>query len=104
MNNKITNLISSINNNKKKYIGLFLWDFLSEFLTVVCLVGTIKFICFLIIYLNINYTIFFNLEKILYCFVLLWFFIAVIITIIFHFVTICTINKNGRGMLTENEK
>ena len=29
---------------------------------------------------------------------------AVIITIIFHFVTICTINKNGRGMLTENEE
>ena len=104
MNNKITDLISRINNNKKKYIGLFLWDFLSEFLAVVCFVITVKFIYFLISYLNINYTMFFNLEKILYCFILLWFFIAVIITIIFHFVTICTINKNGRGMLTENEE
>lgn len=104
MNNKIEDLISTMNKNKKEFFELFIWDFLSEFFATIFLIITIKSIHTLICFFNLRFGYFFVAEKFIYYFILIWFLIAVITTIISHLITIYTINKNGKGMLIKNEK
>ncbi len=102
MRNKFINLISTMNNNKKEFLELFIFDFLSILIATIIYIITINFIYFLINNLSINLNIPFNLKPILFWFVLVWFLGATIKTIAFHFKTLCTINKNGRSMLTKD--
>lgn len=104
MNNKIKDLISIMNGNKKQFLELFVFDFLSILFATIFFLVSVKFIYFVANYYNISFNISINLKNIIYLFTLIWFFIAVIITIIFHFKTIRMINKNGSGLLVKDEE
>lgn len=104
MKDEFVNLLSIIKKNKKEFLELFIFDFLSIIIATIFYIITINFIYFLINSLNINLNLHFNLKSILFWFVLVWFFDATITTIVFHFITLYTINKNGRSMLTKDDE
>lgn len=102
MEDKTIDLISIIKNNKKEFLELFIFDFLSILIATIIYIITINFIYYAINSLNINLNLPFNLKPILFWFVLVWCFGATITTIVFHFITLYTINKNSRSMLAKD--
>lgn len=101
MKDKNLYLISCINDKKKEFLALFLWDVLSIFIVSIIFLISIYFICFLIKYLNFDFEP--NIV-IFYWFIIIWFIVAVLVSIVFHIKTICLLNKNGRGMLIKDEE
>lgn len=99
---KFVDLISIIKNKKKEFIELFIFDFLSILIATIIYIMIINFIYYAINCLNINLNLPFNLKPILFWFVLVWCFGATITTIVFHFLTLYTINKNSRSMLAKD--
>lgn len=104
MKEKFVNLISIIKKNKKEFLELFIFDFLSIIIATVFYIITINFIYFLINKLQINLNLSFNLKPILFWFAMTWYFCATLVTIILHFMTLYTINKNGRSMLIRDDE
>ena len=104
MKEKFVNLISIIKKNKKEFLELFILDFLSILIATIFYIITIKFIYFLINNLQINLNLSFNLKPVLFWFAIIWCFFATLATIIFHFIALYTINKNGRSMLIKDDE
>ena len=104
MKEKFINLISIIKKNKKDFFELFILDFLSILIATIFYIITIKFIFFLIKNIQISLNLSFNLKPILFWFAIIWCFCATLATIIFHFITLYTINKNGRSMLIKDDE
>ena len=104
MKEKFVNLISIIKKNKKEFLELFILDFLSILIATIFYIITIKFIYFLINNLQINLNLSFNLKPVLFWFAIIWCFFATLATIRFHFITLYTINKNGRSMLIKDDE
>lgn len=104
MKEKFVNLISIIKKNKKDFFELFIFDFLSILIATIFFIITIKFIYFLINKLQINLYLSFDLKPIFFWFALIWCFCATLATMMFHFITLYTINKNGRSMLIKDDE
>lgn len=102
MKDKILYLISCISDRKKECVTLLIWDVLSIFIVSVISIISVKFVCFLLNYLNFNLGL--KLVTVLYWFIIIWFIVAILVSIVFHIKTIYLLNKNGRGALFKDEE